>query len=269
MKTTILSVSLALLVGVVATGFVVSEKSVPADNYKVIKVDGKITYVKSGKDLSTGDLFASNEKLTFGTQDSRAAVISSLNGRFVLTPDAKGGNASNLLPAMSNVATRSGALINALDLKNHFSENYLLLEELELKINSEVYPMNKDNFFYLQYELNGEVIPKKLNYRDDILELTAKEIYTVDEKQLPIPEKTKMSLYYRNNDIKKSTKISDFNLIAPNTENLKVELEVILGELKSKEKEAISNEITAYLYEFYGKPQKENLNDWLEKHMSL
>jgi hypothetical protein len=266
MKSIILSISAG--VALLATGFVANTSTV-ADNYKVIKVDGKITYVKSGKDLITGDLFASNEKLSFKTQESRAAVISSVNGRFVLTPDAKGGNASNLLPAMSNVATRSGALINALDLKNHFSENYLLLEEMELKINAEVYPMDKNNFFYLQYELNGENIPKRLDYHDDILELTAKEIFTVDGKSLPIPEKTKMAIYYRNDDIKKSTKISEFFLVSPDSENLKLELEVILGEIKGKDVDTKTNEIAAYLYEFYGKPQKENLKDWLEKNMNL
>jgi hypothetical protein len=108
-----------------------------------------------------------------------------------------------------------------------------------------------------------------LDFHDDILELTAKEIYTVDGKALPIPEKTKMAIYYRNNAIKKSTKISEFNLISPDSENLKVELDVILSELKTKDAETKSNEIAAYLYEFYGKPQKENLKDWLSKNMSL
>lgn len=266
MKALLLSGLISL--GTLATGFVVSY-SPPADNYTVIKVDGKITYVKNGKDLITGDLFASSEKLKFVTQESRAAVISSITGRFVLTPNAKGGDAANLLPAMSNVATRSGALINALDLKNHFSEDYLLLDEMELKINSEVYPMNNNNFFYLQYEMNGEIIPKKLSFNEDKLELTAKEIFTIDGKAQTIPTEKKMSLYYRDNASKKSTKISEFNLVIPNSETLKVELDVILGELKSKDDEKLKSEIAAYMYEFYGKPQKENLEDWLGKNMSL
>lgn len=267
MKTFIISG--ALSIGLLVSGFVATYDAPVADNYTVIKVDGKITYVKNGKDLITGDLFAVSEKLKFGTQESRAAVISSINGRFVLTPDAKGGDAVNLLPAMSNVATRSGALINALDLKNHFSENYLLLDEMELKINSEVYPMNNNNFFYLQYEMNGEIIPKKLSHNDDKLELTAKEIFTVDGKAQPVPEKTKMSLYYRDDANKKSTKISEFTLVVPNTDELKVELKVILGEMKSKDDETLKSEITAYMYEFYGKPQKENLEDWLSKNFTF
>lgn len=267
MKTLLLSGMAAI--GILATGFVATYTPPVADNYTVIKVDGKITYVKNGKDLITGDLFASSEKLKFATQESRAAVISSINGRYVLTPDPKGGEAANLLPAMSNVATRSGALINALDLKNHFSENYLLLDEMELKINSELYPMNSNNFFYLQYELNGEVIPKKLSFTEDRLELTAAEIYTIDGKAQPVPASKEMSLYYRDNANKKSTKISEFTLVVPNTDVLKVELDVILGELKSKDDEKAKSEITAYMYEFYGKPQKENLEDWLEKNMSM
>ncbi|MFT5600269.1 MAG: hypothetical protein ACI9N1_000503 [Flavobacteriales bacterium] len=258
-------------VSTITMGFIVAD-SVPVveDNYKVIKVDGKITFVKSGKNLITGDLFTSNEKLTFASNDSRAAVISKLKGRFVLTPDTKGGKAANLMPAMSNVSTRSGALITALDLKNHFSQNYLVLDALELKLNEDSYPMDSDNFFYLQYELNGENIPKKLNFKaGNILEITASEIYTVDGKQLPIPEKTAMSIYYRNSADKKSTKVSDFNLVVPNTENLKQELKIITSEIKDQTQDNLTDEITAYLHEFYGTPQKENVSFWLKDNMNF
>jgi len=255
-----------LSLGVVFMAFVSSPL---IDSYKVIKVDGKITYVKSGVNLATGDNFKSSEKLTFDTDDSRAAVISKLKGRFVLTPSAKGGKAANLLPAMSNVSTRGGAMINAMDLKNHFSENYLLLDELELKVNSDSYPMNNNNFFYLQYELNGEVIPKKLKHTGDVLEFTASDIFTVDGKQLPIPLKTDMSIYYRDNINKVSKKISSFTLVVPNTENLKQELGIIVSELKDDSKENSTKEITSYLYEFYGKPQSANVDYWLEKEMGF
>jgi len=269
MKKIIFAASIGL--GILTTSFVLSKSnSVVVDNYKVIKVDGKITYVKTGKNLITGDLFASNEKITFGTKESRAAVISKLKGRFVLTPDSKGGKAANLLPAMSNVSTRAGALISNIDLKNHFSENYLLLDALELEIKKELYPMNDNNFFYLQYTLDGENIAKKLSFKDgNILELTAKEIYTIDGREVAIPESMPMVIYYRNHSEKKSTKISSFNLVTPNTENLKQELQVITAEVKDKSKENLKNEITAYLYEFYGKPQKANVSEWLETNEVL
>jgi hypothetical protein len=252
-------------------GVLMSYNTLPvADNFKVIKVDGKISFVKTGKDMTSGDQFLSDEKLKFSTQDARAAVISKINGRFVLTPDAKGGTAANLVPAMSNVDTRSGALINALDLKNHFADRYLLLKELELKINKDVYPMSATNFFYLQYEYNGEKVAKKLDkYKDDVLELTASYIFTIDGKAVAIPRETSVSLYYRDDINKKSSKINDFVLVVPNDKELADELKIIVGELGNKSVEEKKAEVSAYLYEFYGKPQKENLDDWLKNNMSM
>lgn len=239
------------------------------DNYKVIKVDGRIIFANNGKDMHTGDQFNSDEKLEFKTQESRAAVISKQKGRFVLKPSATNSNAANLLPAMNNVSSRAGALINTIDLKNHFSDNYLVLDEMDLKINESAYPMSKDNFFYVQYQYNGEAINKKLGFKGDTLELNPKEIFTIDNKLVEIPLKTKMSIYYRNNAEGKSIKISDFNLIVPNDNELVEELNIITGELTDKENNKVKDEITGYLNEFYGKPQKDNLNYWLKKHMHL
>jgi hypothetical protein len=269
-KSVVFSGLAALSISAVVWMTLTSESFPTADNFKVIKVDGKISFVKSGKDMITGDQFLSDEKLSFATQDSRAAVISKVNGRFVLTPDAKGGTAVNLVPAMSNVDTRSGALVNALDLKNHFAERYLLLKELELKINKDVYPMNTNNFFYLQYEYNGEKVAKKLDkFKDDVLEMTAAYIFTIDGKAVAIPRETKVALYYRDDINKKSSKINDFVLVVPNDKELAEEIKIIIADLGNKSTEEKKAEISAYLFEFYGKPQKENLDDWLKKNMSL
>jgi len=273
MKTKIIIPSIVALF--IITGFTLNSKSdnleeaILLDNYKVIKVDGRIVFQTSGKDMHTGDQFVSNEKIKFVTEESRAAVISKQKGRFVLTPDAKSSSASNLLPAMNNVSSRAGALINAIDLKNHFSDNYLILGEMELKVGKDIYPMNKDNFFYLQYAYGEETVPKILNHHGDTLEFTPKDIFTIDGKEMDVPEKINVSLYYRDNINKKSVKVSNFNLVTPKKEQLIVELEVITGELDGKDSDKIKNEVTAYLVEFYGKPQKENLADWLKKNMKL
>lgn len=271
MKILIPTVLLFFVIGVTSFTIVKKENKTNSflDNYKVIKVDGRIIFQTSGKDMHTGDQFTSNEKLDFKTQESRAAVISKQKGRFVLTPDAKSSSASNLLPAMNNVSSRAGALINAIDLKNHFSDNYLVLDEMELKVGKDVYPMNKDNFFYLQYTYQGEGVAKRLAFHGDTLELTPRDIFTIDGKQIEIPLKTKMSIYYRDNLNNKSFRISEFTLITPNNKDLKEELEVISGELTEDESEKVKDEITSYLNEFYGKPQKENLSAWLKKNMQF
>lgn len=217
-----------ILTGLFITNFVMEKESTAIDNYKVIKVDGKIMYEKSGKNMTTGDLFASNEKLSFLTQESRAAVISPVKGRFVLTPNYVAGAASNLLPAMSNVATRSGALNSSFDLKNHFQGDYLILEEQKVTLNIESFPLSEKTFFYLQYDLKGETIAKKLKHQNGSIILNSQEIYTIDGVKMPIPLKIKMSLYYKIDKENKTTKISDFVLIAPDNDNLKSEISILL-----------------------------------------
>ncbi len=253
-----------LLFGLFISNFVIEKPLI--DNYKVIKVDGKILYEKSGKNMTTGDLFASNEKLSFLTQESRAAVISPIKGRFVLTPNSIAGEASNLLPAMSNVATRSGAINSSFDLKNNFQGDYLILEEQKVAVNIASFPLNEKTFFYLQYELKGETIAKKLKNQNGNIILNTQDIYTIDGIKMPIPLKIKMSLYYKVEKDNKTTKISDFVLIAPDNENLKSEIKVLLENLNTKETDVITEEVASFLYEFYGKPQTENVKYWLQNH---
>ena len=54
--------------------------------YKVIKVNGSIVYVRTGSSMAQGDVFGENEDLDFATPNSRAAVINPVKGRFILTP---------------------------------------------------------------------------------------------------------------------------------------------------------------------------------------
>ena len=61
-------------------------KTADSDNYRVIKVNGRILYIRNGKDMLTGDIFSPKERLNFKTDDSRAAVISKIAGRKILSP---------------------------------------------------------------------------------------------------------------------------------------------------------------------------------------
>ncbi len=78
-----------------------------------------------------------------------------------------------------------------------------------------------------------------------------------------------MSLYYKIDKENKTTKISDFVLIAPDNDNLKSEISVLLDNLKSKVKKDKIEEVSSFLYEFYGKPQSENIENWLKSHFGI
>lgn len=231
------------------------------DEYRVIKVNGQIIYKKTGRDMSTGDVFKSDLPLVFKTESSHAAIISKIKGRFVLS-QANTGSKTNLVPAVNNMSSRSGAIINELDVKNHFSGKYLILNKVEVDISPKAYTQDASHFFFLQYQYEGEKIMKKLGSIENKLVLNEEEIFTIDGNRVPTIN-TEMTLYYRDATEKRNVFVSKFEPIFPNSEELALELDVIMLEFQGESEEKKFDEVKSYLNEFYGKPQDENLKEWL------
>jgi len=241
-----------------------TEKFASSDQYKVIKVDGQIVFQKTNADMKQGDVFMPGTALDFKTPQSRAAVISNLKGRFVLSASEQGQ--TNILPAANNVSSRAGALINLIDLQNHFSGKYLVIGKMRLQLGAEAFPMDDQNFFYLTYYHNDELIRKKLVNEGEYLIIDKEEIFKIDGKAIDITEK-EMTMFYRQGS--ESKKIGTFTPVFPDMTVLKGEVEVIMAEYAEKDAATQIKEITAYLNEFYGNPQKDNLGEWLKAEFNL
>lgn len=179
-------------------------KAPQADKYKVIKVNGQILFKQTKSPMKTGDFFVAGTPLNFSNLQSRAAIVSKLKGRFVLSPSSKGQ--VKILPATNNVSSRAGALINLIDIKNHFSGNYLVIGDMELEIGEEAFPQDDNNFFYLTYNYNDELIRKKLNSDGNKLLLNSDDIFKVDGKAIPV-ETYEMSLFYREGKTSKTISV--------------------------------------------------------------
>lgn len=239
------------------------------DEYSVIKVNGQIVYVKSGSDMATGDVFKSDEALTFKTTESRAAVISEIKGRFVLSASEE-DEGVNLGPAMNNISSRAGALLNMIDLQNHFKDEYLILDKIELEISEKSFPQDDYDFFYMQYTYNGEEIHKKLEHDGNKLIIDKAELFKIDGLPIDKPDKSLMKLWYMESEAAQATLINSFKPVFPDLDELKTEVGVLLNELSDdKDRATKIAEITAYLTEFYAKPEKENLEGWLDENFEL
>ena len=142
-----------------------------------------------------------------------------------------------------------------------------MLEKQSIVIDKANFPMNNNNFFFLRYVYKGEAINKKLKYSDDTLIIDKVNLYTVDGRPIPNPDNTAISLYY-----KKGTEyvaINGFELIFPDTDRLKKEVQVIIDELKGRSSKDKVNEINAYIGENYGRVYNMNLLWWLGKNYDL
>lgn len=239
------------------------------DEYSVIKVFGSIKHAKTDKALFTGDKVLSNEHLKFGANTSKAAVVNKEKGRFMLNSSSSGSVKEGLLPAMNNVASRAGALLNSLDFKNHFCDKYLVLKGYSVEIGSSVYPIDEQHFFFLRFNYNGEEISKKLSCKDSHLILDASEILKIDGKAISLKEGTNVSLIYRNNIAKTSETLAIFEPVFPNESDLKAECKLILSELEKLTAEEKKEHLLAYVTENYGKPNQENFNIWMKENLGI
>ncbi len=244
-----------------------NEKLVKKIPFKVIRVNGKILFVKTNSEMKRGDIYVNGTPLKFITTTAKAAIINPQKGRYVLQANTKGK--VKVLPATSNITSRAGALINQIDLQNHFSGKYLIFDEEMITIGSEAFPMDEKHFFYLKYDYKGESIAKIIPHQGNKMMLNKTEIFKIDGQPIPVEEK-EMTLYYRNDVDKKSYKINTFTPVFPDLDEMKIEVQMLLDELgDGRSDEDKISEITSYLNEFYGEPQKESLYKWLEKEFNI
>ena len=241
------------------------------NDYKVIRINGTIVIQKSSTALIHGSVFNENDELEFKTTNARAAVINPGKGRFILMPNnnniayAK----ANLTPSMSNISSRAGGIINKLDLTNYFSGNCVIIDKIELKINSKEYPMDENNFFFIRYNYKEESIPKKLSFRNDTLIIDKSELFTVDGWPIPNPNVYEMEILYRQEEQKTNVLINTFNPVFPENDELKREIEIILEAVETLTKAEKFNEVLSYINDMYGKPNNDNIEKWLDDNFKL
>ncbi|MCE3295873.1 MAG: hypothetical protein K0R65_1587 [Crocinitomicaceae bacterium] len=239
------------------------------DEYSVIKVIGGIKHSKNNKALYTGDKVLSNEKLTFAQNTSKAALISKEKGRFMLNSSPSGMVTEGLLPAMNNVSSRAGAMLNAIDLEKHFSDTYLVLSGYEIEISPAAFPMDADHFFFLRYDYKGETISKKLPYKGNKLMIDGAEVLKIDGKSIELKEGSKMELVYRSSADKTSHSLSVFQPVFADEKNLALECKLILNELSGQSVESQKEQLLAYVTENYGKPHQQNWEMWLKQNLGI
>jgi hypothetical protein len=243
---------------------------------KVIKVMGTIVMKDTQKLLSTGDDIQQKAPLDFKTPGAKAAVINLKNkSRYLLTSGTSSGSNPNDLLAMANthlipsapaVSTRA-ATTDVSDLKEYFKDNYVVLNKAYFIISDGSYHMDATHLFYLKYKYKGEEINKRLDFSGDSLFIDKEKLYKVDNQSISKPDDNTVRLYYMSGN--KSSLVSEFNLIFPDDNSLKQEVDVILKTLGTAPFSKKLDEVNAYITEFYGKPNSDNVFTWVKKNFKM
>jgi hypothetical protein len=244
------------------------------DLFTVIKVSGNIVIERTGSSLGIGTSFPQNENLLFKVPESRAAVINPRIGRYLLTSENVNEfrNAkSNYLPSSGRMSTRSiEHVYNASDLAVNLKDDYLILNENKVLVDTVDYPMSDKKFFYISYDHNNKTINKKLSFDSDTLIIRKRELLTVDGKEMTAPDIKAMKLIYYVEGIDYSTKtVTFFNPVFPGIDTLKKEVKIILDQMKSKPYNDVLKEVKTFIREFYGGIDETDLRIWLKDNFGL
>jgi hypothetical protein len=236
--------------------------------FKVITVNGEIVAVKANVTLENGLEVYSDDNFDFRKPNSRAAMINSERGRIVLTEQnaAEAFSKAAFAPAISSISAR-GSAFSVADLQGIFEDKVLIIEKMEVKVGSDIFPMMDQNFFFIRYKYNDETINKKLPFRTDTLIIDKNELFTIDGKSIESPDIKEFNIYYysKNDDKTESLLINTFEPIFVTSDQIKPEIDIIIDELYGKPFETVLAEVYDYLNSFYGKIDKDCLSAWLKK----
>jgi hypothetical protein len=239
------------------------------EDFTVIKVNGSILLKARGISLETGTVFSAKEDLLFRSEDATAAVINAQKGRIVLSSKNRDLSAAstNQMPSMYSIGTRGAVVPEEFTLSSYFSGKHVVLDKEMIEVDGIEYPMNSDQYFFLRYNYKGEEINKKLGFSGDTLCIDKTTLFTVDGNPIPNAENTLIKLFYRKG--KESVLISEFDLIFPDMDQLKKEVEIILSQISGKTTDGKVREIKSYLNDFYGSASLTNISRWLETNFGI
>jgi len=248
------------------------------ETYHIVKVLGQIKLNSSGQVLKQGDKINSGDKLLFSSEQAKAVVISSKQGRFILQPasnSTKQGSGelmaivkNSLLPQQVRMSTRAGEILTMEDLKNHFRvKPYLVLGTARVWVKGSAFPMNSNNFFFVSYNYKGKKVNKKLDFDGEYIILEKSSILSVDGRLISIGSAENMILYYNKSG--GPQEITAFYPVFPNEDQVKSELEVVLNNLKSVNNQEKKEQAIAYLTEVYGTSEVKSIESWLKAKLGI
>jgi hypothetical protein len=241
--------------------------------YTVLSVKGEIILEKTGQPIKEMDEICANDKLAFSSTESKAAVLSTEQGRFIIKMSGKkrGNDLTAFVKSVLFQGTGNLSSRGTVSLETEFEDEYFVTGVNKLQVDPKNYPMDSDKFFFIRYKYKDKEINKKLKFSNDTLIFEKENIYSVDGETIKQNQIESVNLYYYEKDKNTSTKISSFKLIFANEEKLKNELNAYIKLLKNsdKDKSYIEDEVMLYIMDVYGKINVDNTKEWMYKNLEL
>ena len=218
-------------------------------------------------------------------QPGAMAVLIGNNGqRYILSNKGKSSASQselvyivkNVLLPMKNIGaltTRGGEEKGIVDLEMALGDTTFLIigDDLKLKLDKNLYPMNENYFFIYSYDYNGKSINKKLSFSQDTLIFKKSRLYQKSGQIIDPNQIEEVKVYYFDKTKGRSRLINKINPIFIKSDLLKQEVQVIVDVYQENRvnKVKIKEEVYFYLNSYYRNYSKDQIEVWLKSNFSL
>ncbi len=231
------------------------------EKYYVTFVKGTVKLQRNRSPVKIGDALGPTDQLIFVGKDAKVSCISPGKGRFDLsagsaktTPDGEAlATLKNaLIPAPGSYHLSTRALGSTeYDPKSYFrcaetGDRICLVTDEPLAITSD-YKRDSQNFFFLQYTINGKTLARKVKQNASGI------TFTDDLFPEGIPSKAMLCYQSISAGRPVSSIIAEFQPAMVSKSTLKQELEVIAHNSGLSDQKILKQELAAHVYANYGK----------------
>ncbi len=249
--------------------------------FDITRVNGKITNLKTGKEVASGDILNADDQLLFESMDSYAIAIGSNMGRFqIKLIDADRNAEQPMLTATVVEVARPTKMRNLMlvrfdpsekeisDLKQYFgSDKFSVIgNNIDIPISAKTYPLSDDKFIVFYYKVDNKPVQKKIGFAEQTLLLEKDKLTSSSAGTLSGNEIANLAVYQYEKTSRSSQEITRFTLVFVDKDELKNEFYTIIPILK-RQKMAdpdIKKYLIEYYYDFYGATDSKTIDRFAE-----
>lgn len=250
------------------------------DTYNVTRVNGSVTFAKSGKPIKPGDVLNPNDQVKFENFDAYVISINQKMARFMLKLSPSAANAPKnqaLIATVKDIAlvTKRRSLMatrfnpsetEVADLKNYFGTDKFSIigDNVDVALNGTKYPLSDNKFVVFHYKVNNNPVSKKLAFDKQTIKIDKNEILNTKAGNVNGNEVSELSVYLYEKSTRASEEITKLTLVFVDKEALRNEFKTIMPILKRQKMDdaAIKKYLIEYYYDFYGATDSKSIDSF-------
>lgn len=244
------------------------------DAYNVINIRGKVS--QNGRAVRRGAKLKASDKIKFVTPRAMLLVSSQKYGRMVLSANPRKKQVSETSYILRNLISKGRAsargseiLFNSIMVRGYFgNEEHLVLGgEEKIRVSKKAFPLDKKNFFFMNYEYKGEQVNKKLPFKGDYFYINQDRLFRINGKKISEKGLNNFRLFYYKDGTPEE--IGNIKLVFINDDSpLKKTVDEIASFVKENgsSKEEVKMAVDGFLRKHFGTPNKEEFEAWYKKN---